>query len=546
MPTIENTLTSRLSAAALTAFGLGADPELRTATRPEFGHFQTNLPLRLAKPLVEPPRTLGQRLVDALDVDDLCLPPVLAGAGFVNLTLRPEFLAAQVTAGSADPYLGVERPAAPQRVVVDYSSPNVAKQMHVGHLRSTVIGDALVRVLEFAGHEVLRRNHVGDWGTPFGMLLEHLAERGFPDEPDLTVLDGAYRAARRRFDGEPGFADRARRRVVDLQGGDAATRALWERVVAVSAAAFSAAYARLGVRLQPGDVVGESRYQDRLQRTVDDLDALGLLRVSEGALCAFPLGLPPMVLRKSDGGFGYDATDVAALRHRVAEDGADRLVYVVDARQGLHFDQVFALARAAGWLPDTVGAEHVAFGTVLGADGRPFKTRDGGTVPLGALLDEAERRAGSRAVGIGAVKYADLSSGLGRDYVFDLERMVGTDGDTGPYLQYAHARLATLLTRAGGAPGPVTVLEHPAELRLAFALTRFPGVVLEVARTLEPHRLCGYLHDLAVAVSGFYEACPVLRAQEPARSSRLALCLAARRTLATGLDLLGIAAPDAM
>ncbi|WP_380173699.1 arginine--tRNA ligase [Kineococcus sp. DHX-1] len=546
MPTIENSLTSRLTAAALSAFGVHADPELRTATRPEFGHFQSNLPLRLAGPLGEPPRVLGERLVDALDVDDLCLPPVLAGAGFVNLTLRPETLARTVTGHAAHAHLGVDRPPAPQRVVVDYSSPNVAKQMHVGHLRSTVIGDALVRVLEFAGHEVLRRNHVGDWGTPFGMLLEHLAERGFPDQPDLTVLDDAYRAARRRFDEEPGFADRARRRVVDLQGGDVATRVLWERVVAVSAEAFSATYARLGVRLQPGDVLGESHYQDRLQRTVDDLDAFGLLRESDGALCAFPPGLPPVVLRKSDGGFGYDATDVAALRHRVAVDGADRLVYVVDARQSLHFDQVFALARAAGWLPAAVRAEHVAFGTVLGADGRPFKTRDGGTVPLGALLDEAEQRAGSRDVGIGAVKYADLSSGLGRDYVFDLDRMVGTDGDTGPYLQYAHARLATLLARAGGAPGPVTVLAHPAELRVAFALTRFPGVLLGVARTLEPHRLCGYLHELAVAVSGFYEACPVLRAEEPARSSRLALCAAARRTLATGLDLLGIAAPDAM
>jgi arginyl-tRNA synthetase len=544
--TIENTLTSRLSAAALAAFGVDADPELRPTTRPEFGHFQTSLPLRLAGPLGEPPRVLGRRLLDALEVDDLCLPPVLAGAGFVNLTLRPEFLAEQVTAHASDPHLGAERPAAPQRVVVDYSSPNVAKQMHVGHLRSTVIGDALVRVLEFAGHEVLRRNHVGDWGTPFGMLLEHLSEVGCPPDPDLAVLDAAYRAARSRFDGEPGFADRARRRVVLLQDGDPATRELWQRVVAVSAAAFATAYARLGVRLQPGDVVGESSYQDRLQGTVDDLDALGLLRVSDGAVCAFLPGLPPLVLRKSDGGFGYDATDVAALRYRVDVDGADRLVYVVDARQGLHFDQVFALARAAGWLPDHVTAEHVAFGTVLGADGRPFKTRDGGTVPLDALLDEAEQRAGSREVGIGAVKYADLSSGLGRDYVFDLARMVALDGDTGPYLQYAHARLATLLARAGGATDAVTVLEHPAELRVAFLLTGFPGVVQEVVRTLEPHRLCGYLQRLAVAVSSFYEACPVLRADEPVRSSRLALCAVARRTLATGLDLLGIAAPDAM
>ncbi|MEZ0491452.1 arginine--tRNA ligase [Kineococcus sp. TBRC 1896] len=553
MPTIENTLTSRLSTATRAAFGWSVEPDLRTATRPEFGHFQTNLPLRLARPLALSPRTVGERLIGALDVEDLCLPPVLAGVGFVNLTLSPEFLVGQVAARAADPHLGVDRPDAPQRIVVDYSSPNVAKQMHVGHLRSTVIGDALVRVLEFTGHEVLRRNHVGDWGTPFGMLLEHLAETGFPEEPDLAVLDGAYRSARRRFDEESGFADRARRRVVELQGGDSATRSLWERVVAASTDAFSVIYERLGVRLQPGDVVGESRYQDQLQATLDDLDALGLLRVSNGAVCAFLPGFRtregdplPLVLRKSDGGFGYDATDVAALRHRVAVDGADRLVHVVDARQGLHFEQVFALARAAGWLPEEVRAEHVAFGTVLGSDGRPFKTRDGGTVPLAALLDAAEQRAGSRDVGIGAVKYADLSCGLGRDYVFDLARMVATDGDTGPYLQYAHARLATLLARAGGAPGPVTTLEHPAELRVAFLLTRFPDVVQDVVSTLEPHRLCGYLHRLAVAVSAFYENCPVLRAEAAVRSSRLALCAAARRTLAAGLDLLGIAAPDTM
>jgi arginyl-tRNA synthetase len=566
-------LAERLQAALAAAFGpavAGADPELRPATRPEFGDLQTNLPLRLARELRMPPPRIAAELVAALDVEDLCLRPEVAGQGFVNLTLRDDVVAALVEATAADTRLGVPEPATRQRVVVDYSSPNVAKQMHVGHLRSTVIGDALARVLELAGHDVVRRNHLGDWGTQFGMLIEHLLDGGHDGgDVDLAGLDVLYRQARQRFDGDPGFADRARRRVVALQGGDTETLEVWRRLVAVSLEAFDRMYRRMGVRLTPADAVGESTYNEALPGVLADLDAAGLLHESDGAQCVFPPGFTgrdgepvPMIVRKTDGGYGYDATDLAAVRDRVDRLGADLLVYVVDARQSRHFDQVFAVARAAGWLPDRVRAEHVPFGTVLGPDGRPFKTRSGDTVALGDLLDEAEHRAaevfderGSElpgaarqeavaAVGIGAVKYADLVNHLGRDYVFAPERMVALDGNTGPYLQMAHARLCGLLGKAAadGGPGPgrATAPLHPAERRLALLVAGFGGVVAETAALLEPHRLCTHLHQLATAVASFWEQCPVLVAPDDDRGRRLALASAARRVLGTGLEALGI------
>jgi arginyl-tRNA synthetase len=571
----EEILGFRVKAALVAAFGpdFGAwDPQMRAATKPEFGHFQTNLALRMAKPMGLLPRQVGEQLLAALDVDDLCLPPVLAGQGFINLTLRPDFLSAQVSAMLSEDRLGVERAAPPQRVVVDYSSPNVAKQMHVGHLRSTVIGDALSRVLAFAGHDVVRQNHLGDWGTQFGMLIEQLLDEGHDGaDLDLTGLDALYRRARGRFDADAAFADRARTRVVALQSGNTATLDIWRRLVAVSLAAFDEMYLRMGAALTDADVAGESSYNDDLPEVVDALTEAGLVTESDGALCAFLPGFTgrdsaplPLIVRKADGGFGYDATDLAAIRHRVSTLGADRLVYVVDARQSLHFDQVFALARRVGWLPESVTAQHVAFGTVLGADGKPFKTRSGQTVALASLLDDAEakaaalldergsdlteptRSATARVVGIGAVKYADLVNDLGRDYVFAVDRMVAMDGNTGPYLQYAHARLVSLLARTADTPTKVLHLEHPAEQRIALLLTGFGGAVAEVASTLEPHRLCGYLHQVATALSVFYEACPVLTADGEIRASRLALCLATRRVLATGLDLLGITAPDRM
>jgi arginyl-tRNA synthetase len=572
-------LVQRLHAALATAFGAavaGTDPELRPATRPEFGDLQTNLPLRLARELrIPPPRIAGQ-LVAALDVADLCLPPEPAGQGFVNLTLRDDLVATLAGATAADDRLGVPAPAVRQRVVVDYSSPNVAKQMHVGHLRSTVIGDALARVLELAGHEVLRRNHLGDWGTQFGMLIEHLLDVGHDGgDVDLAGLDALYRQARQRFDADPGFADRSRRRVVALQGGEPVTLAVWRRLVAVSTEAFDRMYRRMGVRLSAADAVGESAYNDALPGLLADLGAAGLLHESDGAQCVFPPGFTgrdgepvPMIVRKADGGYGYDATDLAAVRDRVGRLHADRLVYVVDARQSRHFDQVFAVARAAGWLPDRVAAEHVPFGTVLGPDGRPFKTRSGDTVGLGDLLDEAERRAAAvfdergsdltgaaraeavAAVAVGAVKYADLANHLGRDYVFAAERMVALDGNTGPYLQMAHARLTGLLAKAsadgGAGPGGLTAPPHPAERRLAMLVAGFGPVVLETADRLEPHRLCGHLHQVAAAVATFWEQCPVLVAADDDRSRRLALAVAARRVLAAGLDLLGIRPLDRM
>ena len=575
MHAAEDTLTLRLQAALVAAFGSdyhGWDPQLREATKPEFGHLQTNLPLRLAKPTGLPPRQVGERLLATLDMDDLCLPPQLAGAGFINITWRPEFLAGQVNEMLADDWLGVAPAASPQRVVVDYSSPNVAKQMHVGHLRSTVIGDALARVLAFAGHDVIAQNHLGDWGTQFGMLIEQLLSEGHDGgDLELADLDALYRRARARFETDGDFADLSRNRVVALQSGDPDTLAIWQRLVAASLAAFDEMYARMGALLTDADVAGESSYNDALPGVVQHLAEAGLVTESDGALCAFLPGFTgrdgsplPLIVRKADGGFGYDATDLAAVRYRMDTLKADRLVYVVDARQSLHFDQVFALARVAGWLPEHVTAEHVAFGTVLGEDGKPFKTRSGQTVSLASLLDAAEAKAKAlldernpglteparsqtaRAVGIGAVKYADLSNDLGRDYVFAVDRMVAMDGNTGPYLQYAHARLASLLAKASEEPDQVSALRHPAEQRLALLLTGFPRAVEKVAATLEPHHLCNHLYQVAVALSGFYEACPVIKADAQIRSSRLALCVAAKRVLATGLNLLGIEAPNKM
>ncbi|TDU89309.1 arginyl-tRNA synthetase [Kribbella voronezhensis] len=561
-------LALRLSAAAGTAFGTAyaeLDPELRAATKPEFGHFQTSLALRLAKSLGLPPRVIAERLVAAADLDDLCSLSI-AGPGFVNLTVHPPALADAVNS------LPGRLPARGQRVVVDYSQPNVAKQMHVGHLRSTVIGDALCNVLAYVGYEVVRQNHVGDWGTQFGMMVEQvLFEQLGVESLDIEGLQQLYQRGRKHFDTEPAFADRSRARVVLLQSGDAETLAIWAQMVEVSLVEFDRLYAVLGSPLTRADVVGESAYNDDLPVIVDELAAAGLLTESEGAQCAFLPGFVgrdgsplPVIVRKSDGGFGYSATDLAAVRHRVSDLHADRIIYVVDHRQALHFQQIFALARTAGWLPETVPAEHVAFGTVLGPDGKPFKTRDGGTVRLAALLADAvarasallagrddalsepERLAIAEAVGIGAVKYADLASDRINDYVFDLDRMVAMAGNTGPYLQYAHARLTRLLEKAGEAPGRVTQLTEPAEQRLALLLTGFGDTVVQVASSLQPHKLCTYLYDVASALSAFYETCPVLTSAGEQRASRLGLCAATRTVLHDGLGLLGITAPDSM
>jgi arginyl-tRNA synthetase len=543
-------LPSQLSARVQAVAGI--EPELRPATRPEFGHFQSNVALRLAKTERKSPREVAADIVARLDVDDLCEPVEIAGPGFLNFRLRSSVLAGYVTAQLTDPTLGVEQAEHPQRVVIDYSSPNVAKQMHVGHLRTTIIGDCFNRVLTAAGHEVLPQNHLGDWGTQFGQLVEQiLVERLDPAALDLVEAEELYKRAAAHFKADHDFADRARLRVVALQSGDEETLRIWRALVEVSLAGFNTMYARLHVLLTDEHLAGESIYNAVLGPVADELKAKGVAVVDDGALCVFVPGFnAPLILRKRDGGYGYDVTDLAALRHRVRDLHADRLVYVTDVRQGDHFAQVFAVARMAGWLPEDVRAEHVGYGMVLGADGRPYKTRDGKAMHLSTLLDMAEEVA-APAVALAAIKYADLSNGLNKDYVFDVERMVQTTGNTGPYLQYAHARMTQVLARAqaeGVMPvrEAVTVLDEPQEQALALLLSGYGEVVAEVAATLQPHKLCTYLYDLAGTLSVFYERCPVLRSEGAVRDSRLALCCAARRVLAAGLDLLGIEALDRM
>ena len=539
MSSLASLLSTRIEAVA------GMDPELRPATRPQFGHYQSNVALRLANTEGKPPREIATQLVAKLEVADLTEPPEIAGPGFINLRLRTDVLAQAVTDQLADPLVGVPQTSQSQIVVIDYSAPNVAKQMHVGNLRSTVIGDCLRRVLGGLGHHVIAQNHIGDWGTQFGMLVEQILDEGI-DTTTLTLPDAEalYTRASAHFREDQDFADRARRRVVALQSGDQLTREIWRQLIDVSLIGFNEAYARLSVLLTDDDLAGESAYNDDLPEVVAELERKGLTVVDDGALCVFVDGFAaPMIVRKSDGGFGYSATDLAAIRHRVRDLHANQIIYVVDARQSDHFDLVFAVARKAGFLPDDVITEHVAFGTVLGIDGKPFKTRDGTAVTLNTLLDAAEDQA-ARPVAVAAIKYADLSNGLNKDYVFDVGRMVQTTGNTGPYLQYAHARVTQVLRKATargyGEQSKVLVLEEPAEQALALLLTRFGDVVEDVGRTLQPHRLCNYLYELSGALAIFYEQCPVLQSSGAVRDSRLAVVSATKRVLASGLTMLGI------
>jgi arginyl-tRNA synthetase len=538
-----SSLTALLSARIEAVTGI--DPELRPATRPQFGHYQSNVALRLANTQGKPPREIAAQIVAKLEVADVCEPPEIAGPGFINLRLRTEVLAQAVTDQLADPLLGVPQTSEPQIVVIDYSSPNVAKQMHVGNLRATVIGDCLRRVLGGLGHHVIAQNHIGDWGTQFGMLVEQILDEGI-DASTLTLpeAEALYTRASAHFREDQEFADRARRRVVALQSGDQQALEIWGQLINVSLVGFNEAYARLGVLLTDEDLAGESMYNDDLPDVVAELEQKGLTVIDDGALCVFVEGFAaPMIVRKSDGGFGYSATDLAAIRHRVRDLHANEIIYVVDARQSDHFDLVFAVARKAGFLPDDVITEHVAFGTVLGTDGKPFKTRDGTAVTLNTLLDAAEAEA-ARPVAVAAVKYADLSNGLNKDYVFDVGRMVQTTGNTGPYLQYAHARVTQVLRKATargyGEQSKVLVLEEPEEQTLALLLTRFGDIVDDVGRTLQPHRLCNYLYELSGALAVFYEQCPVLRSSGAVRDSRLALCMTTKKVLASGLTMLGI------
>ena len=563
---------------ALAECGTPAPPFVRTASKPEFGHYQANGIMAAAKRNRTNPRALAERVLAALQADDLVESIEVAGPGFLNIRLSDAFLAQHLAAEAPL----VERTAEPQTVVVDYSSPNLAKEMHVGHLRSTIIGDAVARTLEALGHRVVRQNHVGDWGTQFGMLLAHLNETG-GDTQVLADLEDFYRAAKSRFDADPEFADRSRAMVVSLQSGDEDTRARWRQFIEVSLAHCQGLYDRLGTSLTRADATAESAYNDDLPDIIDGLQRKNLLTESEGAQCVFlpDLGTElPVIVQKSDGGYLYATTDLAAIRHRALRLGANRILYFTDSRQTLHFRQVFAVAKAAGFTAPETRLEHMPFGNMLDTDGRPFRTREGGVVKLTDLLDEAEARALAelarrnpglagegapatdthstdiaernqiaRAVGIGAVKYADLSKNRSSDYVFDWERMLSFEGNTAPYLQYAYARIQSLFRRGGITPESLqgNAEPHaPAERALAVALIRCAEVLDQVAADGTPHLLCGYLYDLATKFTGFYEQCPILGASGAEREHRLRFAQRTARTLKFGLNLLGIETVDRM
>lgn len=578
----EIALTERFAAAFTAAFGpeyRDADPIIRPS---QFADFQCNAAMGLAKRLGRPPRVIAGEILEHLDLTGIAAPPEIAGPGFLNVTLDTTWIAAQTAAMALDEGLGVPAPD-PQTVVIDYSSPNVAKEMHVGHLRTTVVGDSLARTLERLGHDVIRQNHLGDWGTPFGMLIEHLLDVG-EDSAEAGLLstdpNAFYQAANLKFQGPDGtktgeFADRARRRVATLQGGDLDTLTIWTRLVELSKGYFHRIYDALDVTLTDADLAGESTYNDDLPLVVKELETDGIATLSDGALCVFPPGFTgrdgqalPLIVRKSDGGYGYATTDLAAIRHRVRDLHADRIAYVVGTAQELHFDMLFAAAREAGYLPDGVEAVHVKIGSVLGEDGKILRTRSGSSLRLMELLDEAvtsargvidelrpdlpdaERGEIARTVGIGSVKYADLSTAHDSDYTFDLSRMLALTGNTAPYLQYAVARIRSIGRRAEGEgifEGSAPQVVAPAERALALQLLEYGPTITQVAALLEPHRLAAYLFSTAQAFTVFYEACPILKeADREARAGRLALAQLTERVLVDGLSLLGIRAPQQM
>jgi len=544
------------------------------------GDFATNIALMLAKPAGMKPRDLAEKLIAALPADNAVAKVEIAGPGFINFFQADDWLTGLLDQALADEHLGVARPAQAQTVVVDYSSPNLAKEMHVGHLRSSIIGDAVVRTLEFLGHKVVRQNHVGDWGTQFGMLLAYLEEQKSEESDtelsrELGDLEGFYRAAKQRFDESDAFATRARSLVVKLQAGDEDCLALWREFNSVSLSHCQAVYDRLGVSLTPADVRGESAYNDDLAQVVSDLDAKGLLSEDQGAQCVFmdefknKEGAPlPVIVKKADGGYLYATTDLAALRYRAGTLHADRMLYFVDQRQALHFQQMFSLAKRAGFVPENTELEHMGFGTMNGPDGRPFKTRDGGTVKLIDLLDEAEQRAYTlvrdknpelddpalrtiaHAVGIGAVKYADLSKNRSSDYIFNFEQMLSFEGNTAPYLLYAYTRVASVFRKAGLDMADVNgdfLLQEEAEQALAARLVQFGEVLESVAEKGLPHLLCTYLYDVAGLFSTFYEHCPILSGDNEAlKQSRLKLAALTARTLKQGMDLLGLSPLERM
>ena len=572
-------LLSEKVSQALIAAGAPADcePQVRQSAKVQFGDYQANGVMAVAKKLGMAPRQLAEQVLSHLDLNGIANKVELAGPGFINLFLDPAFLADNVNRALQSERLGVTKPQA-QTIVVDYSAPNVAKEMHVGHLRSTIIGDASVRTLEFLGHKVIRANHVGDWGTQFGMLIAYLEKQQQENAGEMALadLEGFYREAKKHYDEDEAFAERARSYVVKLQGGDQYFLQMWRKLVDITMLQNQITYDRLNVTLTRDDVMGESLYNPMLPGIVADLKAKGLAVESEGATVVFldeyknkegePMGV---IIQKKDGGYLYTTTDIACAKYRYETLHADRVLYYIDSRQHQHLMQAWTIVRKAGYVPDSVPLEHHMFGMMLGKDGKPFKTRAGGTVKLADLLDEALERARrlvaeknpdmsadelenlAKVVGIGAVKYADLSKNRTTDYVFDWDNMLAFEGNTAPYMQYAYTRVLSVFRKAGidenaMNDAPVVIAEDR-EAQLAARLLQFEETLSVVAREGTPHVMCAYLYDLAGLFSGFYEHCPILSAEsEETRNSRLKLALLTAKTLKLGLDTLGIETVERM
>jgi arginyl-tRNA synthetase len=560
-------------AAELGAAYADADPLIRPSG---FADYQSNAAMALAKRAGRSPRAIAGPVADRLSGSESVAKAEVSGAGFINITLTDEWIAAQATEQLTDPRLGVPVADPGQLIVVDYSGPNVAKELHAGHLRPTVVGDALARILDHLGHDVVRAAHLGDWGTPFGQLIEHaldIGEQATYDQLAAGEFTAFYQAARAKFDSSPAFADRSRKRVVQLQAGEPDTMRLWQMLVDDSMEYLRTVYARLNITLTDADMAPESFYQPMLADVSDELERRGIAVISDGALCAFPPGFTgrdgnpvPLMLRKSDGGYGYDSTDAAAIRYRLTELGAARIIYVVGSEQSQHLQMIFALARQAGWLVPPATAEHAVIGLMTGPGGQRLKTRSGEQIKLASLMDEAvdraaaviaeryddpeQRRQIAEAVGIGALKYGDLSVARDSSYVLDFDRLLALTGNTGPYLQYAAARIRSIFARAGldpaAADGDPIMPGTAAERSLALRLLGFGRAVEDATAAAEPHKLAGFLFETASAFTTFYEQCPVLSAEGDTRRSRLALCALTLRVLVTGLGLLGITVPERM
>jgi arginyl-tRNA synthetase len=581
-----NTIRARLQAAAVKAFGeelAGIEPAVDNASNPSFGDFQSNVALTLSRQLKKPPRAIAEQIVQNLDSDSIYEKPDVAGPGFINIRLKREFLEAELNKIKDDARLGIPKACPPGNVVIDMSSPNIAKEMHVGHLRSTIIGDSIARTYEFLGHNVIKVNHVGDWGTQFGMLIAELKEK-FPaaltqaEVLDLGDLVDFYKQAKKHFDEDAEFKDLAQQEVVRLQSGDPDSLKAWKLLCDQSRKSFEEIYAILDIQnLQER---GESFYNDMLAGTVKELEEKGLAVESQGARCVFLDGFVneegkplPVIVQKKDGGYNYATTDISAVRHRVEHDQADEILYVVGAEQSLHLQMMRLVASKAGWLPERVRTEHVGHGLVLGEDGKKLKTRSGETVRLQDLLDEAVEHARadletrlsergrsepeewkaqvSKMTGIAAVKYADLSLNRMTNYLFSFKKMLSLSGNTAPYMMYAYVRIRGI-SREGGIDFEKldetarVILAEQSELELAKQLLKLDDVLDDVIADFLPNRICEFLFELAQKFNQFYEACPVLNAEEPVRTSRLLLCDLAARTIRVGMTLLGIPLPERM